>query len=572
MDSPSDPATHSDGLNGIPFSERGFGQLSAQEISPTSSRVSSMAPSNQEVQGEADWEQYRPPSASTLRPSSTTPSIARSQRSYVLPSVDEGLDELPRMAPVECGIDDKSDWIPLSNPSPAAGSRGSFAAPSESYGSDRLSSSLAASISHRPSGMSYPISPHRGPSSKAPSVASSRRPSMTPSMTYFHGESQLREPTPVLSRAASMRFEEEALPQLPLSRITSVASSRRGSQASGSERGVIDLPLEPAPRSVPPYNGQLETRPESRPATSSSPVSVRFGDQTDYPLSSFTGGLAEMSLTGPSAPEYKRQLIDLPVRSSIRSSPSDNSHLVSDPALSDEPYLARSRATSRAASSLEPNTPRNGRYCTTLDTMCEECRYTKKTITPTLPDKYLTCPLGTYPVMLECVLMGTADEASDIASKLAAHINQFICQKVSLHAVVRRSAAGGHGAGRWYDVTTRDYPAPMSLTYSSSAKPKNVEKPSNLMFWRTAKINEKKRVKKPAEKPKFRDFRILLDFPVPIEPRGPAEKHIVHGLPNNVKIIKVKIIKTHHTLHRLCWWARTHPKSSGDQQAGHFLA
>ncbi|KAL4747014.1 hypothetical protein BDW72DRAFT_206834 [Aspergillus terricola var. indicus] len=240
------------------------------------------------------------------------------------------------------------------------------------------------------------------------------------------------------------------------------------------------------------------------------------------------------------------------------------------PAFRDKPYFSPSSPHYESkAESLDhrrtettPGSSTNSRKCNTMDSLCSECSEVLKAIRPNVKDRHLECPPNIYPVLIECVLTGTFDDAAAIVSDLYKRIIRYTSCYFYLHAAVRRSAISGHRSGRWYNIMTEGLPYSRACSTSRHYDNKSPGTIQKLFYspYSWAKQQEKKKQKHIKETHvKLRDMQILMDFPWQIERGGMIEKKIFESLPKNVKLIKLEHIRAHHTSHRLEWWARTHP-------------
>ncbi|KAL3433247.1 hypothetical protein BDV09DRAFT_186844 [Aspergillus tetrazonus] len=204
----------------------------------------------------------------------------------------------------------------------------------------------------------------------------------------------------------------------------------------------------------------------------------------------------------------------------------------------------------------------NSRKCSAMDSLCSECRNVLKAIRPNVSDRYLECPPNIHPVIVECLLTGTSDDAISIVRSLHKRIIRYTTRHFYLHAAVRRSAIPGRKSGHWYDITTEGLPHSRACSTSrhyDNEGPGTIQKVFYSPYsW--AKKQEKKKLKHIKEThAKLRDIQILMDFPWQIERAGVIEKKIFELLlSKSVKLIKLEHISAHHALHRLEWWAGTH--------------
>lgn len=245
-----------------------------------------------------------------------------------------------------------------------------------------------------------------------------------------------------------------------------------------------------------------------------------------------------------------------------RSSSRDESNI--HPAFRDKPYFnpssphhetgAESLGQRGTETMSGPST--NSRKCSAMDSLCSECRNVLKAIRPNVSDRYLECPPNIQPVIVECLLTGTSDDAISIVRSLHKRIIRYTTRHFYLHAAVRRSAIPGRKSGHWYDITTEGLPHSRACSTSrhyDNEGPGTIQKVFYSPYsW--AKKQEKKKQKHIKETHvKLRDIQILMDFPWQIERAGMIEKKIFESLPKSVKLIKLEHISAHHALHRLEW-------------------
>ncbi|KAL5000894.1 hypothetical protein BDV10DRAFT_183077 [Aspergillus recurvatus] len=240
------------------------------------------------------------------------------------------------------------------------------------------------------------------------------------------------------------------------------------------------------------------------------------------------------------------------------------------PAFRAEPYFSpssprrepRAESLDHRRSKTGSSSSTNERKCSTLESLCRECHHALEAIQPDVGDKYLECPPNIHPILIECILTGTSDDAAAIVVDLHQRIIRYISRRFDLHAAVRRSATSGRRSGHWYDITTKELPSSRACSTSRNYDNKSPGTIQKVFYspYSWAKKQEKKKQKHIKKTHmKLRDMKILMDFPWQIEKGGMVERKIFESLPRNVKVTKLKHIRAHHTLHRLEWWARTHP-------------
>ncbi|KAL6237925.1 hypothetical protein BDW75DRAFT_237802 [Aspergillus navahoensis] len=240
------------------------------------------------------------------------------------------------------------------------------------------------------------------------------------------------------------------------------------------------------------------------------------------------------------------------------------------PAFRTEPYFSpsSSRREFRAEpldhrwSEARPSSGASERECNTMKSLCGECCHVLKAVQPDVSEKCLECPPSIHPVLVECILTGTSDDAAAIVGDLHERITKYTSCRFDLYAAVRRSATSGHRSGHWYNITTKELPSSRACPISRHYENKSPGAIQSVFYspYSWAKKQEEKKLKHIKESHvKLRDMMILMDFPWQIEKGGMIERKIFQSLPKNVKVTKLKHIWAHHTLHRLEWWARTHP-------------
>ncbi|KAL4737111.1 hypothetical protein BDV11DRAFT_172252 [Aspergillus similis] len=246
-------------------------------------------------------------------------------------------------------------------------------------------------------------------------------------------------------------------------RKPSVASSRRSSQVP-----VISIEEVEAlyARRAAGYHKQ-DPEPDGDETATARKLSLSL--RPSYRVS------AGSSPRSPMSPRYEYQVNQFPAytasrRSSVRArcDSCSSSQVESNihPAFRDKPYFSPSsphhesmaesldhrRAETRSVSST------NSRKCSTMDSLCSECHDVLKAIRPNVSDRHLECPPNIHPVVVECVLTGTSDDAVTIVRDLHKSIIRYTSRHFYLHAAVRRSAISGRRSGHWYDITTEGLP------------------------------------------------------------------------------------------------------------------
>ncbi|KAL4805398.1 hypothetical protein BDV18DRAFT_161053 [Aspergillus unguis] len=271
-----------------------------------------------------------------------------------------------------------------------------------------------------------------------------------------------------------------------------------------------------------------------------------------------------------SSPGYEREVLaEQPLQPRNR----DNDILL-HPALRGEQsreYEERKSKVERFWGIAPPELPKEScvedEQCKTLQTLCDGCRSILKKVDTVVSRKHLLCPEQTQPVTIECILNGTTEDAASAARTVRTELGHISKSPVALHAASRRSATGGHKAGRWYDLTTMEYPIARSCS-----SPTDIKRKPNLLqqvFGRRASRDEVKNRRREQEvNTKLRDFRMLIDLPMGIQTGLGLERRIWEVLPRNVKVTKVKYVQGHQMFHRLRWWARTHPAGSDRRPSG----
>ncbi|KAL4762806.1 uncharacterized protein BDW70DRAFT_158413 [Aspergillus foveolatus] len=267
-------------------------------------------------------------------------------------------------------------------------------------------------------------------------------------------------------------------------------------------------------------------------------------------------------------PEYTASRNSICARCDSRSSSRDESNI--HPAFRDKPYFGPSsphhktsaESLGQRGTETKSASSTNSRKCSTMNSLCSECRNVLKAIRPNVSDRYLGCRPNIHPVIVECLLTGTSDDAIAIVRNLHKRIIRYTTRHFYLHAAVRRSAIPGRKSGHWYDITTEGLHHCRACSTSRLYDNKGSGTIQMVFYspysWaKKQKKKKQKHIKKTHVK--LREIQILMDFPGQIERAGMIEKKIFESLPKSVKLIKLEHIRAHHALHRLEWWARTHP-------------
>ncbi|KAL4816223.1 hypothetical protein BDW67DRAFT_185047 [Aspergillus spinulosporus] len=353
--------------------------------------------------------------------------------------------------------------------------------------------------------------------------------------------------------------QEEAKEQQ--SRRSSVASSRSSSQIPAISIEEVEALARP-----PAYQSQVPG-PDGDGAAAASTLFLL--------LSPVPKDLAASSLRSPMLPRYEYEENQFPAypasRNSVRtrydsrSSSRDESNI--HPAFRDKPYFgpssphhgSRAQTPDQRKTETRSGSSTNSRKCSTMDSLCSECCNVLKAIRPNVSDRYLECPPNIHPVIMECVLTGTSDDAVSVVRDLHKRIIRYTSRHFYLHAAARRLATSGRRSGRWYEIKTDGLPHSRACSASMHYDNKGPGTIQKVFYspYSWAKKQEKKHIKETHVK--LRNIQILMDFPWQIERGGMIEKKILDSLPKNVKLIKLEHIKAHHTFHRLEWWAKTHP-------------
>lgn len=209
--------------------------------------------------------------------------------------------------------------------------------------------------------------------------------------------------------------------------------------------------------------------------------------------------------------------------------------------------------------------PQNGeRKCSSLNNQCEECASVRKTISSCVPEIYLRCPPDMHLVMLKFTIWGSFVDASQIAMSLTRYLYTSGPPGVRVNAAVRRAASATHREGRWYDLTSTEIPRPVSQRPSHPLEGVKVRYFLGQAFVWPRLSSSRKVVGKQHER-RPRDFRVLIDFPVPVDEA--VERYIISGLPRTSTKPDVRVVKSHQCLDRLLWWARIHPAESSSSSS-----
>lgn len=474
----------------------------------------------------------RPPSLPDGRLASPRPGSVASR----VKAFDDSTPPSPAR-PARQSVDSTKESAPVSSPAPSPPETASTAV---STPKDSPPSSTSSTVPSVPSSVTSVVSPDRDPipeqtlSAKA-SPLSSRRGSI---QSETDGVILNQSPTPV-QREMSNDEEDHAVndrspsPEQTLSREPSDVFSRTESIRSGSDsetsskqrRSVHwDLPSD----DISPVDDELSSAP--REAGSPQLELVSHDDLYDAsPQVSRPHRTPTIDISGPRSSQESGYTVQLTTHESTQ-----NGH----------------------------------GECDSLNNLCEECSAVLNDMSPSVPNKYLHCPPNVHPVTLKCTIWASVEDARQIASTLSRYLHKTVSRDVRVHAAVRRAASAAHREGRWYDVTSSGIPGPVSRQLPRSVKGAKVHNFLGQAFlWPLSSSSFSSKVLGKEWDRRPRDFRILIDFPMPVEGGGPLERYITSRLPNTSTKPKLKIIDSHCSFHRLMWWARTHPAGSSSSHA-----
>ncbi|PTU23125.1 hypothetical protein P175DRAFT_0499681 [Aspergillus ochraceoroseus IBT 24754] len=192
--------------------------------------------------------------------------------------------------------------------------------------------------------------------------------------------------------------------------------------------------------------------------------------------------------------------------------------------------------------------------CTTLPTMCDQCRIVYTKIPRTINPNYLNSPENSYPVIFNVVLFGTTTDAREFVRWALPRLSIMYSREVPMYSAARRAESGNDPAGHWHDLTC---PPPLKKDPSWLQKFALAGTP----FRSEIEALKAARTRQAHTKP--RDISLLVDFPSPIQPGGEIQNTIVASFVRYDKIQSVGVIKHPDgdtSLFRLTWWAETHPE------------
>ncbi|RDW69004.1 uncharacterized protein DSM5745_08764 [Aspergillus mulundensis] len=200
--------------------------------------------------------------------------------------------------------------------------------------------------------------------------------------------------------------------------------------------------------------------------------------------------------------------------------------------------------------------------CTRLQNQCDECRIARSRVPAWVDPSLLECP--GYGVVFNCVYKGTRTQAEKAVEVIQSCASGAYGQKVRVHAAYRRSSDRDAKIleGPWIDITT---PRPKG---EKNGKSKNAA-PSGLIY-KAPKLLGLADPKQLYEKnyAKNRCVQCLVDFPSPIAQNGDIENIIIDRLTKEGFECGAIHPQSHSSLHRLKWWAETHPDKVPEEPPG----
>ncbi|CEL04145.1 hypothetical protein ASPCAL05277 [Aspergillus calidoustus] len=191
--------------------------------------------------------------------------------------------------------------------------------------------------------------------------------------------------------------------------------------------------------------------------------------------------------------------------------------------------------------------------CSSLSSLCDECRLQYGEVSRDVKSGYLVCPKGSYPVILTFEFLGTPYKARELVEYFHGRVaKMFNCEDMPVYGAVKRLPNGTDGPGSWLDLTT------------PGAKFAKAFKPNKGYFTLPSfedAIDAGLQAEYSKVHSKVRQVSILADIPFTISPGGEIETMMVSQiLP---KWVDKKAMQHpnagHPSLHRLKWWAETHP-------------
>ncbi|KAL4971968.1 hypothetical protein BDW66DRAFT_13445 [Aspergillus desertorum] len=219
--------------------------------------------------------------------------------------------------------------------------------------------------------------------------------------------------------------------------------------------------------------------------------------------------------------------------------------------------------------------------CTRLHNQCDECRIVRSKLPRWINPSFLECPGSTYPVIFTGTYVGTRTQAEQIVKIIQSCVCSLYDHDVPIYAASRRAKDQDKGleAGPWVDITTQNSQLD---PWGMGALPPGVKLPggksksagrtaSSLLFKapRLIGLADLKPVYH-SQYQKVHTKRMvvtcLVDFPLKIRKGGDIEQAIMHrlerrGFRGYTRHPESEQDQTPHaSLHRLDWWAYTHPE------------
>ncbi|KAL2796202.1 hypothetical protein BJX66DRAFT_142570 [Aspergillus keveii] len=200
----------------------------------------------------------------------------------------------------------------------------------------------------------------------------------------------------------------------------------------------------------------------------------------------------------------------------------------------------------------QPNPDR----CSSLFSLCDECQLQYAKISRDVKSDYLVCPKGSYPVIITFEFLGTPDKARQLVEYFHGRVtNMFNIEHMSVYGAVKRLPNGTDGPGSWLDLTTP------GAKFAKAFKPNKGY--LTLPSFKDA-IEAGLQAEYAKAHSKVRQVSILADIPLTINPGGEIEMMMLNKiLPEWVDKKAMQHPNAGHpSVHRLKWWAETHPHAA----------
>ncbi|KAI9368401.1 hypothetical protein BJX61DRAFT_546581 [Aspergillus egyptiacus] len=193
-------------------------------------------------------------------------------------------------------------------------------------------------------------------------------------------------------------------------------------------------------------------------------------------------------------------------------------------------------------------------WCRLHRSECLTCRQAYEDVAPDVDPKSLDCPEHFYPVILDCQLTGTMEDAREFVKTTKSRLRYLFGEEVPTHAAVRLAPTLAYpAAGPWFDITSKT-----GDKKAAAKKAEMITKKNYLYRWED--YERMKSSSKQKGKSLLRDLSMLIDFSVGIQDGGDIQNTIINGFPGTVRFVKAVHSNGDPNLLRLAWWAKSQPE------------